>query len=159
MQSTMQERPLLIRDIFRHGRDVHGASEVVTFEGDSFRRASFSEVAGRAERLAAALTRLGVGRGDRVATFCFNHQEHLEAYFAVPGMGAVLHTLNVRLFPDQLAHVIDHAEDKMIIADAMLAPALARMPGERPSLEHVIVVGDGDTTSLGAMIDFEELLA
>jgi fatty-acyl-CoA synthase len=159
MQSTMQERPLLIRDIFRHGRDVHGASEVVTFEGDSFRRASFSEVAGRAERLAAALTRLGVGRGDRVATFCFNHQEHLEAYFAVPGMGAVLHTLNVRLFPDQLAHVIDHAEDKLIIADAILAPALARVLAGRASVEHVIVVGDEEATQLGDTLAYEELVS
>ncbi len=159
MRSTMQERPLLIRDIFRHGQLVHGRSEVLTFEGEAFRRASFSEVAARAERLAAALARLGVGRGDRVATFCLNHQEHLEAYFAVPAMGAVLHTLNVRLFSDQLAHVIDHAEDKVVIADAALAPALAKVLAGRATVEHVVVVGAEDASALGGTLAYEEILA
>ncbi|MGA3352172.1 MAG: long-chain fatty acid--CoA ligase [Acidimicrobiales bacterium] len=158
MHSTMQDRPLLVRDIFSHGKRVHGSSEVVTFEGDSFRRASFAEVAARAERLASGLQRLGVSRGERVATFCLNHQEHLEAYFAVPAMGAVLHTLNVRLFSDQLAHVIDHAGDKVIIADAVLAPALARVLGDRPGVEHVITVGEGDVSALGETIPYEELI-
>ena len=158
MRSTMQESPLLVRDIFRHGRQVHGLSEVVTFEGDSFRRTTFAEVADRADKLAAALDRLGVGRGDRVATFCFNHQEHVEAYLAVPSMGAVLHTLNVRLFPEQLRYVIDHAQDKVIIADAMLAPVLARVLGERGSVEHVIVVGDEDASALGETLGYNALL-
>jgi len=149
----------LVRDIFSHGKQVHGSSEVVTFEGDGFRRASFAEVALRAEQLAAALKRLGVARGDPVATFCLNHQEHLEAYFAVPGMGAVLHTLNVRLFEDQLAHVIDHAGDKVIIADAVLAPALARVLSGRRSVEHVVVVGGPDAGELGETIAYEELIS
>ncbi|MGA2530791.1 MAG: long-chain fatty acid--CoA ligase [Acidimicrobiales bacterium] len=158
MRSTMQERPLLVRDIFTHGKTVHGSSEVVTFEGDSFRRTSFATVAERAERLASGLKRLGVDSGDRVATFCLNHQEHLEAYFAVPAMGAVLHTLNVRLYADQLAHVIDHAGDKVIIADAILAPSLARVLAQRRSVSHVITIGDGEASSLGETIDYEELI-
>jgi fatty-acyl-CoA synthase len=158
MRSTMQERPLLVRDILRHGQQVHGSSEVVTFEGDGFRRTSFAQVASRTEQLASALARLGVAEGERVATFCLNHQEHLEAYLAVPSMGAVLHTLNVRLFPDQLAYVIDHAEDKVIVADALLAPALARVLRERRTVEHVVVVGDGDTSSLGETLGYEDLL-
>jgi fatty-acyl-CoA synthase len=159
MHSTMQQRPLLVRDIFLHGSRVHGSSEVVTVEGDGFRRASFAEVARRAEQLAAGLFRLGVSRGERVATFCLNHQEHLECYFAVPTMGAVLHTLNVRLFPDQLAHVIDHAGDKVIIADAMLMPALKKVLAGRASLEHVIVVGDAPPEGLGESLCYEELVA
>jgi fatty-acyl-CoA synthase len=154
----MQERPLLIRDILRHGQYVHGSSEVVTCEGESFRHTSFAEVARRAEQLAAALGRLGVRNGERVATFCLNHQEHLEAYLAVPSMGAVLHTLNVRLFADQLAYVIDHAGDKVIIADAMLAPALGRVLSERDSVEHVIVVGEGEVSLLGETLAYEDLL-
>ncbi len=88
MQSTMQDFPLSIGMIFQHGRTVFGDSEVVTFEGDTSRRASFSEVADRVDRLAAALRRLGVDSGDRVATFAWNTQEHVEAYFAIPCMGA-----------------------------------------------------------------------
>ena len=159
MRSTMQERPLLIREILNHGRLVHASSEVVTCLGDGFRRTSFGEVARRAEQLAAALARLGVSRGDRVATFCFNHQEHLEAYLAVPAMGAVLHTLNVRLFADQLAFVIDHAEDKVIIADSLLAPALERVLKGRTSVEHVIAVGEEDVSALGDTLGYEELIA
>jgi fatty-acyl-CoA synthase len=161
MLSTMQDHPLLVSDILVHGQKVHGKSEVVTFEGDGYRRASFAEVATRAERLAGALAGLGVGDGDRVATFSMNHQEHVEAYLAVPSMGAVLHTLNVRLFPEQLAFVINDAEDKVIILDAVLAPALARVIADCKTVEHLIFVGPGDpSAALGPdVISYEELLA
>ncbi len=165
MQSTMQDSPLLVREILRHGMQVYGASEVVTFEGDGSRRASFAEVGRRAAQLAHGLQGLGVGPGDRVGTFCFNHQEHVEAYLAVPSMGAVLHTLNVRLFPEQLKYVIEHAGDKVILSDATCAGLLARVAGECPSLERVVVVGEGDASafdSLGSLADtisYEELLA
>jgi len=109
MRSTMQDAPLLISNILRHGQQVHPDSKVITVEADRYREATFSEVASRAERLAAALERLGVRRGDRVGTFCWNNQIHMEAYLGVPSMGAVLHTLNIRLFPEQLAYVINHA--------------------------------------------------
>src|SRR5262245_28443595 len=124
---TMQEHPLTITDIFRHGRVVHGGSEVVTCEGDVVRRASFARVGERAARLAGALRRFGIRPHDRVGTFCWNTQEHLEAYLAVPCMGAVLHTLNVRLFPEQLAYVANHAEDKIVLVDDSLVPVLARV--------------------------------
>jgi len=159
MQSTMQDAPLLVSEILRHGKQLHGRSEVVTFEGEGFRRTSFADVAANAERLASALATLGVGLGDRVATFCFNHQEHVEAYLAVPSMGAVLHTLNVRLFPEQLKYVIDHAKDKVIICDAGLAGALAKVVGECPSVERIVVVGEGDTSVLGETMPYAELLA
>src|SRR5579871_2928045 len=107
MRSTMQDPPLLVKDIYRHGRQLHGRSQIVTYEGgEEFRRTSFAEVAARVAQLANGLKSLGVETGDRVATFCFNHQEHVEAYLAIPSMGAVLHTLNVRLFPEQLRYVI-----------------------------------------------------
>jgi fatty-acyl-CoA synthase len=98
MTSTMQDDfQLTITAILRHGATVSGRSECVTWLGDRGRHTSYAEIARNAERLAAALTGLGIGPGDRVGTFCWNSQEHLEAYYAVPCMGAVLHTVNIRL--------------------------------------------------------------
>src|SRR2546421_2012013 len=116
LESTMQDFPLTIAMILRHGRTVHGDSEVVTFEGDSSRRASFVEVAGRVGQLAAALQRLGIEPGDRVGTFQWNTQEHLEAYLAVPTMGAVLHTLNIRPFPWQLTYGVKPGKVRIVIS-------------------------------------------
>ncbi|MGW5414321.1 long-chain fatty acid--CoA ligase [Actinomadura geliboluensis] len=147
--STMQDFPLSVAAILRHGARVYGRSECVTWTGGGPpRRATFAEIARNAERLAAALARLGVRRGDRVATFCWNNQEHLEAYFAVPAMGAVLHTLNIRLFPEQLSHIINHADDQVVIVDDTLVPLLARVVGELPAVEAFVVVGDGDASAL-----------
>jgi fatty-acyl-CoA synthase len=159
MRSTMQEVPLLISHIVRHGQSVHGDSEVVTVTAEGYRSATFTEVGAQAERLAKALKRLGVGDGDRVGTFTWNNQEHLAAYLAVPSMGAVLHTLNIRLFPEQLAYVANHAEDKVIIADASLLPLLANVWDDLKTVEHLIVVGDGDTDRFGTTLSFDELLA
>ncbi|HEX3947897.1 MAG TPA: long-chain fatty acid--CoA ligase [Acidimicrobiales bacterium] len=159
MQSTMQDGPLLISGILRHGATVYGDSTVTTVEPDGYRTATFAEVAARAERLASALRRLGVGSGDRVGTFCWNNQVHLEAYLAVPSMGAVLHTLNIRLFPEQLSYVIDHAEDKVVIVDGSLIPLLARVYDGLKSVETVIVAGPGDTSALGETLSYEELLS
>jgi fatty-acyl-CoA synthase len=158
--STMQDHPLTITDLFRHGRTVHARSEVVTCGGETVRRASFAEVGDRAARLAGALRRLGIGAGDRVATFCWNAQEHLEAYHAVPSMGAVLHTLNVRLFPEQLTYVANHAEDRVILVDASLIPTLARVRDQLTTVQHVVVIGDGDASALGPdTLRYDELLA
>jgi fatty-acyl-CoA synthase len=109
--------------------------------------------------LAGALRRLGIGEGDRVGTFCWNNQEHLEAYLAVPAMGAVLHTLNIRLFPEQLSFVINDAEDRVIIVDDTLVPVLARVVKELKTVERFIVVGSGDASPLGDVLRYDELLA
>lgn len=161
MQSTMQDGPLLVGGILRHGQQVYGDSVVRTItgpEGESV-VATFTEVAARAERLAKALARLGIGDSDRVGTFLWNNQAHLEAYLAVPAMGAVLHTLNLRLFPEQLAYVINHAEDQLIVCDASIAGLLARVRDQIPTVRHVVVVGEGDTDALGDTLAYEELLA
>ena len=152
MLSTMQDFPLTIGMIFRHGRSVHPDGQVITFEGESSRNAKFTEVADRAELLASALKRLGIGDGDRVATLCWNHQEHVEAYFAIPAMGAVLHTLNLRLFPEQLAYIVNHAEDRIIILDASLLPLLAPLAGQLRNVEHYIVIGDADSDALAPLL-------
>src|SRR5262249_10051063 len=133
---------------------------VATWEGERARHVTFAEVADRVGRLAAALRRLGIRPGDRVATFCWNTQEHLEAYLAVPSMGAVLHTLNVRLFPEQLAYVANHAADRIVLVDDSLVPVLARVRAELATVEHLVVIGSGDATPLGPeVLRYEDLLA
>ncbi len=152
--------PLTIGPLFAHGRTVHSASKVITFTGDGYTESTFAEVAARADKLAAALTALGIDAGDRVGTFMWNNQTHLEAYLAIPCMGAVLHTLNIRLFPEQLAYVINHAQDKVIIVDASIAPLLARVRHELTTVQHIIVKGEGDTSGLGeGLLDYDTLLA
>jgi fatty-acyl-CoA synthase len=158
IQSTMQEVPLTISDIFRRAASLFSASQVVTFEGGTSRRADVSEVIERVARLAAGLRYLGIKPGDRVGTFCWNHQEHLEAYFAVPLLGAVLHTLNVRLSPAQLAYVINSGGDRVVIVDAGLTPLLAAIRPQLTTVEKVVVVGRADTSGLRAVVDYDELL-
>jgi fatty-acyl-CoA synthase len=155
----MQDFPLTTTSILRRGRDLFGSSQLVSFEGDSSRRADFSAVSERAERLASALGRLGIREGDRVGTLSWNNQEHQEAYLAVPSMGAVLHTLNLRLAPEQLAFVINHAEDRAIIVDGSLVPILARVKDQLQTVEEIIVTGTADAGVLGEVVRYEELLA
>ncbi|MFI6432775.1 long-chain fatty acid--CoA ligase [Rhodococcus oryzae] len=141
MLSTMQDAPLSIAQLLRHGSTVHGAAEVVTWTESGPRRTSYAEVGRRCAALAHALRGLGVTGDQRVATFMWNNSEHLEAYLAVPSMGAVLHTLNIRLFPEQLVHVANHAEDHVIIVDPSLIPLLAPQLPQLTTVKHVIVTG------------------
>ena len=163
LESTMPDIPLTIQELLRHGRTVHADSKILTVDApDSIREATFAEVADRADRLAAGLASLGVEPGERVGTFMWNNQRHMEAYLAIPCMGAVLHTLNIRLFPEQLAYVADHAQDKVIIVDGSLVPLLARVIDQLPTVETIIGCGDGDFSPLAAhktVVDYEELIA
>jgi len=154
----MQDGPLLVSGILRRGQAVYGESQVITAGPGGYRQSTFTQVAARAEQLAKALRRLGIGDDDRVGTFAWNDQEHLEAYLAIPSMGAVLHTLNIRLFPEQLAYVVNHAEDKVVIVDGSIAPLFARVRDECKTVEHVIVVGEGDTTGLGDSLSYDALV-
>jgi fatty-acyl-CoA synthase len=149
--STMQDDfPLTLTAVLRHGSTVHGASECVTWQGTGNppRRATYAQIERNAQRLASALTSLGVAANDAVATFAWNTQEHLEAYYAVPCMGAVLHTLNIRLPAAQLQHIVNDAEDKIIIVDASLVPVLASMASAFKTVEQYVVVGDVDVSAL-----------
>jgi fatty-acyl-CoA synthase len=159
MKSTMQDYPLTVTSLYRRGRDIFGDSQVVTLQGHDSRRARFASVAERAERLAAALRRLGVREGDRVGTFSWNNQEHQEAYLAVPCMGAVLHTLNLRLAPEQLAWIVNHAEDRVIIVDGSLVPMLAKIKDQLRTVEHYIVTGLDDASALGDVLRYDDLIA
>jgi fatty-acyl-CoA synthase len=163
IRSTMQDDyPLTISAIMRHGARVYGRSECLTWTGAGARRATFETVAENAGRLASALTKLGVSTGDAVGTLCWNNQEHLEAYFAVPGMGAVLHTLNIRLPPPQVAQIVNHAEDQIILVDDTLVPLLAAIKDHLTNVRAFIVTGKGDVTALGGnvpVLRYDELLA
>ena len=161
LTSTMQDSALTITAMLRHGQRVYATSVVQTVEGDTVRSATYAQVGERATRLAGALAGLGVRAGDRVGTLMWNTQEHLEAYLAVPSMGAVLHTLNLRLFPEQLAYVINHGQDKVVIVDASVLPVLARVAAELTTVQTFVVVGDGDTSVLGdvPVHSYDELLA
>jgi fatty-acyl-CoA synthase len=154
----MQDHPLTLQMILERMRTISGDSEVVTLTDEGPVRASYAEVADRADRLAAALAHLGVGQSDRVATFMWTSQQHLEVYLAAPCMGAVLHTLNIRLFPEQLTYIVNHARDKVIVVDDSLIPVLAPLVESFEHVEHYIVVGDGDASALPNALRYEELL-
>ncbi|OMC43271.1 long-chain fatty acid--CoA ligase [Mycobacterium sp. IS-1264] len=148
MDSTMQDFPLTIAAIMRHGCGVHGARTVTTASDAGYRHISYRELGQQAARLANALRRLGVTGDQRVATFMWNNAEHLATYLAVPSMGAVLHTLNIRLFPEQIAYVANEAEDQVVLVDMSLAKLLGPVLGELKTVHTVIAVGEGDPAPL-----------
>ncbi|MET7299810.1 long-chain fatty acid--CoA ligase [Embleya sp. NPDC005575] len=149
MLSTMQDVPLTIARIMRHGTTVHGGSEVVTWTGGAPRRATYAEVGRRSAQLAHGLRELGITGDERVATFLWNNQEHLECYLAIPSMGAVLHTLNLRLPPEQLIYIANHADDRVLVLDGSLAALAAPLLTHLKTVEHVVVTGaDTDLSPL-----------
>ncbi|BAH55900.1 MULTISPECIES: fatty acid--CoA ligase [Rhodococcus] len=163
MQGTMQSAPLSVASILHHAAGVHGDRRVISATEQGFRRSSYREIGERCANLASALRRLGVTGDDRVATFQWNNQEHLEAYCAVPAMGAVLHTLNIRLSAEQIRYVANHAEDRVIIVDSSLVPLLAPVLPDLQSVRTVLVTGEGDVSALDGkgpeVLRYEEALA
>ncbi|MBP2585665.1 fatty-acyl-CoA synthase [Streptomyces sp. PvR006] len=164
MKSTMQDRELLVRDLLAHGQRVYADSRVVRCADARNERSlqTFADIAAQAEQLAAALARLGVRIGERVATLAWNTPEHLVAYLAVPSMGAVLHTLNLRLHPDQLGYVVEHAEDSVLLVDSTLQDMLTPLRDRLGSVRHVVVIGGAPEVDLPGHIAvhrWDELLA
>jgi fatty-acyl-CoA synthase len=152
VKSTMQDAQLTIGSLMRHGTTVHGDSEVVTATADGTRAQSYDELGRRTARLANGLRSLGITGDQRVATFQWNNAEHLAAYLAVPSMGAVLHTLNIRLFPEQLVYIANHAEDQVVIVDDSLVPLLAKQLPHLETVTHVLVAGpDAASADLDAL--------
>ncbi|MGZ4277344.1 MAG: long-chain fatty acid--CoA ligase [Solirubrobacteraceae bacterium] len=154
MQGLMMDVPLSLAYLAERAEQLFGAREVVSFTRDGVERSSYAEVVSRARRLASSLQRLGIGPGDRVATFGWNSRRHLELYLAVPSMGAVLHTLNIRLFEDDLRYIVGHAEDRVIFLDASLAATMPSFEG----VEHEVLMPDAQETRAGAL-DYEQLIA
>ncbi len=146
MRSTMMDVPLTVTAIMRHGTTAYASAEVVTLTTSSIRRQTYGTTGARAAKLANALRSLGVDGDQRVATLMWNNAEHLEAYLAIPSMGAVLHTLNLRLDPQVIGYIADHAGDDVVIVDATLVPLLARVLPHAPGIRHVIVTAaEGET--------------
>jgi fatty-acyl-CoA synthase len=162
LQGLMQDDfPLTLNHLRRRLGTCNQGAEVVTLndDGASVTRASHAEVSARVDRLARALRSLGVEQGDRVATFAWNNQRHFELYFAVPCMGAVLHTLNIRLFDEQLTYIVNHAEDRIIFVDDSLVAQLAKLAPTFDTVERYVVMGDPSLVGeLPGAIAYEDLL-
>jgi fatty-acyl-CoA synthase len=159
----MMDYPLTLRNLYERARTLFPAKQLISRRASgAVARSSYADWAERVARLATALGELGVGPGDRVGTFCWNHDRHLEAYFASALSGASYHTLNIRLGADQLAYIVNHARDKVLLVDADLAAAVAPVLGQVPAVEHVVVLGDGGERvelPFGSVHDYERLLA
>jgi fatty-acyl-CoA synthase len=160
IEGLMQDDfPLTLHHILRRLRYSDPRAEVVTLgEGGARTRMTFAESAERIDRLARVLTRLGVQPGDRVGTFAWNNQRHFELYFAIPCVGAVLHTLNIRLFDEQLTYIANHAEDQVIFVDASLVPLLEKLAPSFETVRHYVVMGEGDPGGLPNALSYEDLL-
>jgi fatty-acyl-CoA synthase len=159
LEGLMQnDFPLTLEHVRRRLSRNHPQSEVVSLTEDGPLRAPFGTVAERVDRLARALSRLGIEPGDRVGTFAWNNQRHFELYFAVPCAGAVLHTLNIRLFDEQITYIVNHASDQVIFVDDCLVPALEKLAPTFEGVRHFVVMGDGDAGSLPNVLRYEDLL-
>jgi fatty-acyl-CoA synthase len=157
--STMSDQPLCIRAIFEHAMKNHPRKQIVSREGSEVLHFTYAEFGKRVAKLANALRALGIGPGDRVASFAWNGHRHLELYYAVPMIGAVLHTVNIRLFPDQIAYVLDHAEDRAVFFDGSLAKALRAGHDYRPHPSRVFVQMGASAEPFPGALDYETLLA
>jgi len=160
LPGLMMDIPLTITGILEHAVRNHPRREIVSREGAGFVRLTYTDFGRRVARLAHALGRLGVDGGERVASFGWNTHRHLELYYGVPCIGAVLHTANIRLFPEQVGDMIERAGDKVVFVDGNLVPAMLNVIAARPSLANLIfvIMGSSDQT-LPNSYDYEELLA
>ncbi|WP_194865575.1 long-chain-fatty-acid--CoA ligase [Alloalcanivorax profundimaris] len=145
MLGQMMNQPLLISSQIRHAARYHADGEIVSVEtGGGLHRTNWGEVEQRARRLGSALLGLGLERSDRVATLAWNNHRHLEIYFGVSGAGLVCHTINPRLFPEQLVYIFNHAEDKVLFIDKTFLPLIEALRDKLPKLEHVYLLGEKD---------------
>lgn len=154
MDGLMQDRPLLISNIAERAEQVFPEVEVVTNTANGVERSNYGEVVRRARKLASALVKRGVKPGDRVATFAWNSIHHLELYLAIPSIGAVMHTINIRLFEEDLRYIVKHADDKYIFLDATLAGMMPNFDGDITE----VLMNDGPGEREGAL-DYEALIA
>ncbi len=163
MNGLMMDWPLLVPRILQRASRIYPEKEIVSRWADgSIHRMTYGDLEPRVHRLMNALRGLGIGPGDRVATLAWNSHRHLELYFAVPSIGAVLHTINFRLSREQLRYIVNHAKDRLLFVDKSVAALAAAMQPELPSVEHYIIMDDRcpePPSRPAPSIDYEELLA
>ena len=159
MKGSMMDYPLTLQAILERIPKTYPAVEIVSRLPDGgLHRYSYLDFYRRAKALAEALHRAGLQSGDRVATLCWNHSAHLEAYFGVPSAGGVVHTLNLRLHPQELAFIVNHAQDRFLIVDDVLLPLFEQFR-DKVKPERVFVVSQQNQTLPAGMESYEELLA
>jgi fatty-acyl-CoA synthase len=161
VEGLMQDYELSLQHVLWRLEHLHQRKEVVTKQEQGVHRFTNEQMVPRINRLSGALKRLGIKPGDRVATLAWNNYRHLELYYAVPCMGAVLHTLNLRLFPQHLEFIINDAEDKVLFVDQTLLPLLKPLIGKIPSVKQYVVISNGAPLGehgLGEVLDYETLL-
>ena len=160
MNSLMMDYPLTLQIFMQRAAQYFPNKEIVTRREEDYHRYNYGQWYARAQRLAGALKSLGIQRGDRVGTLAWNTYRHLELYFSVPCMGAVLHTLNLRLPEDELVYIINHAGDRVIFVDDSLYPLLFKIVDRLPSVEHIIWMSDAPPQQTPpGLLHYEELLA
>jgi fatty-acyl-CoA synthase len=164
MKGLMQDVPLSITHLFDRAEQYFGHKGIVTATGEGRERRTYAEWADRTRRLGGVLDTLGISADGRVATFGWNTARHLELYFAAPCTGRVLHTLNIRLFPEQLTYIVNHADDEVIFVDRSLLALLAPLLKTFERVKHLVLMDDGkgDVPSDLAgheLLDYESLLA
>jgi fatty-acyl-CoA synthase len=151
--------PLTLQHVLQRGRFVYGDSLIVTQTDSGPVRSEFGELAERVDRLSAGLSELGVRPTDRVATLAWNTQQHLELYLSVPSVGAVLHTLNLRLSADQLTYIVNHAQDRVVFVEDNLVDLVEPLLERMPNVSQWVVIGNGDTGSLDPVVRYDDLLS
>jgi fatty-acyl-CoA synthase len=159
MRGTMMDFPLTLQHLFERGTRLFPDREIVSGGTQGVHRYTYRDFGTRVHRLANALQALGLQPGERVATFCWNHHRHLELYFGVPMLGSVLHTLNIRLFHDQITYIVNHAADRFVVVDRTLLPVIRKLQPTFNSVERIIVVDDGGDNDPGDALDYEQLVA
>ncbi|MGI9286991.1 MAG: long-chain-fatty-acid--CoA ligase [Pseudomonadales bacterium] len=142
MQATMMHTPMTVRMIMEHGASVFPQSLIATSDGKDIIAATYFDVADNAARFANGLKSIGVTAGDRVGTFCWNHRQHMEAYLAIPSMGAIMHTVNIRLSVEHIAYIINHAGDKVVLVDTCLLDIFKEVLPHLRTVETLILIGD-----------------
>src|SRR5690242_19843783 len=163
MLGLMQDWPLLCHRIIDHAATNHPERPIITRSIErEMHNTNYAEVRGRALRLAQRLDRDGIRLGDRVATLAWNTWRHLEAWYGIMGIGAVYHTVNPRLFPDQIAWIVNHAQDRLMLLDLTFIPLIEKLARRLPSIERYVVLTDADhmpATTLRNAVAYEQWFA
>lgn len=157
----MMKTPLLLSSFMERAEKYFPNKYVISRTHTGIKRIPYSEIGKRTRRLASALEKIGMNKGDKIGSFAWNHHRHLEAYFAVPSRGAILHMVNIRLSEEHLIYVINHAEDKILMIDVDLIPTIENIRDRLTTVQHFIIMSDDKTlpnTTLSPVYSYEQLL-